>query len=200
MSFMLHLFSKYLFIVYHFKSIKNGYVSFVPKKFRSILKLAVDEPSAPTARPPAGGSLRSPTPPPTARKIYPKNFLLKKKMKSKIFEEKKMKSIYEENFVFRFSKKNFRRNLSYDEYITHAKLHDHRSRGFGATGANTQTDLRIYHNIDVEEAFSKVSLTRQISYTLAELLQSSLTTFLCVLSRIFDTPFPKMDDSDSFSV
>ena len=60
-------------------------------------------------------------------------------MKSKIFEEKKMKSIYEENFVFRFSKKNFRRNLSYDEYITHAKLFDHRSRGSGDTRGDRQT-------------------------------------------------------------
>ena len=38
-----------------------------------------------------------------------------------------------ENFFFRFFENFFRRNLPFDEQITHAKFHDHRLRGSGDT-------------------------------------------------------------------
>ena len=79
------------------------------------------EPSAPTARPPAGGSLRSPTPhaarfasqhrPPAKIEKKRKNISKKRKiveetnLKPKIFEEKKFGEKIRENFfeIFFFS-------------------------------------------------------------------------------------------------
>ena len=61
------------------------------------------------------------------------------------------------NFFFRFSKIFFRRNLSYDEYITHAKFFDHRSRGSGDTGCDRHTDklrMRIYY---IDEVATKLN-------------------------------------------
>ena len=59
--------------------------------------------------------------------------------------KKKIRENFFEIIFFRFSNFFSRRNLSHDEYITHAKFPNHRSRGFGATGANGHTDLRIYY-------------------------------------------------------
>ena len=42
-------------------------------------------------------------------------------------------------FFLQFSENFFRRNLSYDEQITRAKLHDHRSSGYGDIRADKQT-------------------------------------------------------------
>ena len=110
-----------------------------------------------TARPPAGlhpPAARCGRPPEKSIKYFRKNKKnwWRKHLKPKIFEEKKLEKIgkknlwkFFRNYFFRFSKFFFRRNLSYDEYITHAKFPNHRSRGFGATGANGHTDLRIYY-------------------------------------------------------
>ena len=57
----------------------------------------------------------------------------------KKLKKKKIRENFFEIYFFRFSKIFFRRNLSYDEQITHAKLYDHRSRGSGATRADRHT-------------------------------------------------------------
>ena len=105
------------------------------------------------ARPPADGSLRSPTPPrrslrsppPCAEKrkiekIFPHKKLVGKNSRKKI-EKILKKKIRQTFFFFRFSKFFFRRILSYDEYITHTKLYDHRSRGSGDNRADRQTQV-----------------------------------------------------------
>ena len=54
-------------------------------------------------------------------------------------KKKKNRENFFEIFFFDFPNFFFRRNLTYDEYITHAIFFDHRSRGSGATRGNTQT-------------------------------------------------------------
>ena len=67
-----------------------------------------------------------------------KKKLRKKKIGKKNFEKKKSSK---KIFFFRFSKIFFRRNLTYDEYITHANFYDHRSSGSGDIRADTQTQV-----------------------------------------------------------
>ena len=59
-------------------------------------------------------------------------------MEKKISKKKNRQKKF---FFFRFSKIFFRRNLTYDEYITHANFYDHRSSGSGDIRADTQTQV-----------------------------------------------------------
>ena len=59
--------------------------------------------------------------------------------KKKKFSKKFSQIFFFFYFFFRFFKKIFRRNLSYDEYITHTKFQNHRSRGSRDTGCDRQT-------------------------------------------------------------
>ena len=94
-------------------------------------------------------SLRSPSPKKSSKNrknISKEIFLSKKKSEDPKKSERNLKKKFVKtfsNFFFRFSNFFFRRNLSYDEYITHAKFSDHRSRGSGDTRGDRHTHGQI---------------------------------------------------------
>ena len=73
-----------------------------------------------------------------------------KKLKKKTFEKNR------QNFFFRFLEIFFRRNRLYDEYITHAKFHDRRSRGSGDTrGGTDKLEDLLYRSALIDIRFSR---------------------------------------------